>query len=369
MARHTDANGPAIERIEASAYKIPTDTPESDGTYAWDSTTIVVVEVAAGDHVGLGYSYTTEAAAVLIRGTLAEAVRGQPALDIPRAGCAMRNSVRNLGWAGVAATAASAIDSALWDLKAKLLESSVAGLLGRAREAVPAYGSGGFTSYDDAQLRDQLGNWVAAGLQMVKMKVGRDPADDPRRVGVAREAIGPDVALFVDANGAFDRKTAIAYADRFAEQGVSWFEEPVSSDDLAGLRLVRDRGPAGMAIAAGEYGYDALYFRRMLEAGAVDVLQADATRCGGISGFLRASALCEAWGLPLSAHCAPSLHVAVGCACPPVRHLEYFHDHDRIEHLLFDGAPKPVDGLLRPDLSRPGLGLEFRRQDATQYAV
>src|SRR6185437_11565506 len=203
----------------------------------------------------------------------------------------------------------------------------------------------------------------------VKMKVGRDPAIDPRRVEKARAVIGPNTELFVDANGAYSRKQALNLAEKFADLDVSWFEEPVSSDDLEGLRLLRDRGPAGMDIAAGEYGYDLPYFRRMLEAGAVDVLQADATRCGGITGFLRVGALCEARSLPLSAHCAPSLHAHAACSLSGFRHLEYFHDHDRIEHLLFDGALTPVDGALRPDLSRPGLGLEFKRKDAARYAV
>ena len=201
------------------------------------------------------------------------------------------------------------------------------------------------------------------------MKIGRHPAEDLSRVRAAREAVGPEAALFVDANGAYSRKQALAQAERFAELGVSWFEEPVSSDELEGLRLLRDRAPAGMDIAAGEYGYDLFYFRRMLEAGAVDVLQADATRCAGITAFLRVGALCESHGLPLSAHCAPSLHAHPACALPGFRHLEYFHDHDRIEHLFFDGAPTPVGGALRPDLSRPGLGLEFKRQDAARYAV
>jgi L-alanine-DL-glutamate epimerase-like enolase superfamily enzyme len=124
-----------------------------------------------------------------------------------------------------------------------------------------------------------------------------------------------------------------------------------------------------MEIAAGEYGLDAWYFRRMLEAGAVDVLQADATRCGGITGFMQAAALCLGFQVDLSAHCAPSLHAHPCCAALPVRHLEYFHDHVRIEHLLFDGAPTPVGGVLSPDLSRPGLGLDLKRADAWRYAV
>jgi L-alanine-DL-glutamate epimerase-like enolase superfamily enzyme len=362
-------SAPKVERLEASAYKVPTDAPESDGTYQWQATTLVVVEVAGGGRSGLGYGYADTATATLIRDLLADAVGGRDAMDVPGAWAAMVRAVRNLGRPGIASMAISAVDAALWDLKAKLLDLPLASLLGRVRDSIPAYGSGGFTSYDDGRLRDQLGGWASRGFTMVKMKIGRDPADDPRRMGVAREAIGPGVALFIDANGALSRKHALAMAEAAAGLGVRWFEEPVSSDDLDGLNLIRDRAPAGLDVAAGEYGYDLWYFRRMLEAGAVDVLQADATRCGGITGFLRASALCESRGLPLSAHCAPSLHVAACCASPPARHLEFFHDHDRIEHLLFDGAPRPRDGRLAPDLSRPGLGLDFKRADAARFAV
>jgi L-alanine-DL-glutamate epimerase-like enolase superfamily enzyme len=253
-------------------------------------------------------------------------------------------------------------------LKARLLDLPLVTLLGAVRDSVPVYGSGGFTSYSLAQLEAQLGGWIAEGITRVKMKIGAHPADDRDRVRAARKAIGSDAELFVDANGAYSRKQALAFADAFAELGVSWFEEPVSSDDLEGLRLLRERAPAGMDIAAGEYGYDLFYFRRMLEAGAVDVLQADATRCAGITGFLRVSALCEARSLPLSAHTAPSLHAHPCCALTPVRHVEYFHDHVRLEHMLFDGALTPVHGALHPDLSRPGLGLELKRSDAERYA-
>lgn len=265
--------------------------------------------------------------------------------------------------------AIAGVDAALWDLKARLLNLPLVTLLGKVRECVPAYGSGGFTSYTPAELQNQLSTWVKEGIRRVKMKIGRVPEDDLDRVRLARETIGDDVALFVDANGAYTRKQALEFAESFREFGVSWFEEPVRSDDLEGLRLIRDRGPAGMDIAAGEYGYDLLYFRRMLEAGAVDVLQADASRCAGISEFLRVGSLCEAHCLPLSAHTAPSLHAHPCCAIPEVSHVEYFHDHQRIEHMLFDGALKPIDGALHPDMSRPGLGLEFKRRDAERYAV
>jgi L-alanine-DL-glutamate epimerase-like enolase superfamily enzyme len=106
----------------------------------------------------------------------------------------------------------------------------------------------------------------------------------------------------------------------------------------------------------------------MLDAGAVDVMQADATRCGGITGFLQAADLCVAHHIPLSAHTAPALHAPLGCAVAPMRHVEHFHDHVRVEGMLFDGVPSPEDGRLAPS-EGPGLGLELRRADAERFAA
>jgi L-alanine-DL-glutamate epimerase-like enolase superfamily enzyme len=199
------------------------------------------------------------------------------------------------------------------------------------------------------------------------MKIGSEPDRDPERVARARAAIGP-AQLFVDANGAYDRKQALAMAEIFSDYQVSWFEEPVVHHDLEGLRLLRERTPAGMEISSGEYGFDLHYFRRMMEHGAVDVVQADATRCG-ITGFLQAAALCRAFHLPLSSHCAPALHLHPCCAAEPVRHLEYFHDHVRIERMLFDGVVVPVAGELAPDRGRPGIGIELKEDVARRYEL
>ncbi len=364
-----DRTGVTVERLDVSAYTVPTDSPESDGTYSWDKTTIVIVEVTAGGKRGLGYTYADIATATLIRATLAKVVTGRDAMDVPGCWLAMVESIRNLGRPGIASMAIAAVDSALWDLKARLLDVALVTLLGATRESAPIYGSGGFTSYSREQLQRQLGGWVAEGIPRVKMKIGREPSADPQRVADARAAIGEGTELFVDANGAYSRKQALALADTFAKLGVTWFEEPVSSDDLEGLRLIRDHAPAGMDIAAGEYGYDLWYFRHMLEAGAVDVLQADATRCAGITGFLRAAALVESHSMQLSSHCGPALHAHLCCAVTNFRHMEYFHDHVRIEHMFFDGVLTPIGGALRPDRSRPGMGLEFKRSDAEKYAV
>lgn len=360
----------AIENLAVSAYTVPTDFPESDGTITWDKTTIVIVEATAGDKRSLGYTYADVATATLINELLKDIVVGKDAMAVPGIWQEMVHAIRNLGRPGIASMAISAVDNSLWDLKARLLDMPLVTLLGAVRDGAPVYGSGGFTSYSREQLQRQLGDWVADGIPRVKMKIGRHPSDDPARVANAREAIGADTELFVDANGAYSRTEAMAMAQIFAsESGVTWFEEPVSSDDLEGLNFVRDRAPLGMDIAAGEYGYDLWYFRHMLEANAVDVLQADATRCAGITGFMRVGALVESRSMVLSAHCGPSIHVHPCCALNSFRHLEYFHDHARIEHMFFDGALTPLNGVLYPDLSRPGMGLELKRSDAAQYAV
>ncbi len=362
------SSGLTIRSGTARAYTIGTDAPEADGTFAWHKTTLVLVTLDAGEAQGMGYTYSHKVAAPLVRDLLENVVYHADPLDIQAIFSKLRYFQRNYGREGLAATALSAIDIALWDLKAKLLGQPLAKLLGSMRDSAPVYGSGGFTSYSDDQLRDQFLGWVDEGISRVKMKVGTEPERDLARVAAARKAIGPDIKLFVDANGGYSCKQALYFAERFfADSNVTWFEEPVSSDDLAGLSFVRERGPAGMDIAAGEYGWTAMGLQRMLAAGAVDVLQADATRCGGVTGFMDVAALADAHPLPLSAHCAPSIHMHLACAARPLRHVEYFHDHVRIERMLFDGFCPAQGGAMHPDLSRPGLGLELKTRDAEQF--
>jgi len=358
-----------ISASKVQVFTVPTDAPEADGTYAWDSTTMVLVSITSGTCVGLGYTYADTATGKLAGTLLEKIVTGCDAFAHGAILQSMYRYVRNLGETGIAMMAIGAIDNALWDLRARLLNVPLVNLLGRVRDSVPVYGSGGFTSYSDGQLQAQLGGWAHQSYSMVKMKVGAHPSDDPRRVSVARKSIGDDTELFVDANGAYTVTQALELALLFSELNIRWFEEPVSSDNLTGLNQIRSRAPHGMNIAAGEYGYTAWYFKRMIDAQAVTVLQADATRCGGISGFLDVASLCWAANIPLSSHCGPSMHLHVCCAVPRVIHMEFFHDHARIERMFFDGFCEPVSGLMKPDLTRPGAGLELKSKVAAPFAV
>jgi L-alanine-DL-glutamate epimerase-like enolase superfamily enzyme len=363
----------AIEAVTAAAYEIPTDAPEADGTLSWSSTVMVLVRARAGGHEGIGWTYAGKSAVTVVDEKLAEAVCGTDAFDLPAANLSMLRACRNLGQPGVAACAISAVDVALHDLKAKLLGTSLAGLLGRARNEVPIYGSGGFTTYDDEmtsrQLEQFVGEWK---IPRAKIKIGESfgtsEGRDLARVALARQVVGDDVELYVDANGGYTRKQAIRLGAVMAERfGVSWFEEPVSSDDLVGLREVRDQ--CRIDVAAGEYGWSPWYYAPMISAGAVDCVQVDVTRCCGVTGWLAVAHLAESNNLQVSGHCAPNLHASVAIAAPNLRHLEYFHDHVRIETLLFDGTLSPVNGALVPDGTAPGHGLALKDADAEKYRV
>jgi L-alanine-DL-glutamate epimerase-like enolase superfamily enzyme len=362
-----------IRRVEASAYTIPTERPESDGTLDWDSTTWVVVRVGTDDPAlpsGSGWTYAPAAVVPAITELLAPVVVGRSALDVVASWEAMAHTVRNAGRPGMMSMAISAVDTALWDLTARLLDLPLHRLLGAVRDDVPVYGSGGFITETDDELREQLSGWVEQGIPRVKIKIGERRGTcerrDLERVAVSRRTIGPDVELFVDANGGYDAQQAVRLARRLDELGVVWFEEPVSSDDHVGLRRVR--GAVAADVTAGEYGDSLAYFAHLLAADTVDCVQVDVTRCGGYTEWRRIIALAQANGLEVSGHCAPALHMAVAMATPNLRHLEWFADHVRIESRFLDGFPDPQGGYVVPQ-ETPGNGLAVREGDLASYRV
>ncbi len=361
---------PAIDSIDVSVYTVPTDAPEADGTIAWDSTTMVLVRINSGAVTGMGWTYGAPACGQVVSSVLSPIITGRSALDIGGCWDAMVKAVRNSARQGAIGYAISAVDIALWDLKARLLELPLHKLLGAVRERVPVYGSGGFTTYSPKQLENQLGGWAhEQQIPRVKIKIGEswgtEPERDLSRIGQARSVIGDGVELFVDANGGYSRKQAIRVITAASDQDVRWFEEPVSSDDLDGLREIRNSISAD--VTAGEYGFDLFYFRRMCDAQAVDCLQIDASRCGGISEWLRSAAVAASHGLEVSGHCGPHLHAHVAAATPNLRHLEWFHDHVRIEKMFFDGTLDPQGGTITPDNSAPGNGLTLRSSDVEAF--
>lgn len=357
-----------LDALETTVLRIPTDRPEADGTIRWNSTTAVIVEAHAAGAYGLGWSYAAAAAATVIADILRPALEDVEVDDVRAAWTAMVAAVRNVGRHGIAATAISAVDIALWDLKARTEQRALLDTLGACRRSVPIYGSGGFTSYSVDELTEQLAGWVDSGIPRVKMKIGTswgtEIDTDRDRVLAAREAIGRDAELFIDANGAYSTKQAIRLA-RDLEGTATYFEEPVSSDQLKEMAIVRRAIPQD--VAAGEYGWDPWAFAAIVDAGAVDILQADATRCLGVTGFLAAADIAYAAGLRFSAHCSPTIHAHAACAVPQISHVEYFHDHVRIEHMLFDGVPMRRGGEMVPDRDRPGLGVELKRGDAERF--
>jgi L-alanine-DL-glutamate epimerase-like enolase superfamily enzyme len=354
---------PTVDALQVWVLDFPTDAPEADGTATWTSTTMVLVQARSATAHGYGWTYGAAACASVITDLLAEHAIGRSAFEVSAANEAMHRALRNAGRPGIGGYALSAVDIALWDLKAKLLELPLADLLGRARDGVPVYGSGGFTTYDDQQLEEQLRGWTEqSAIPRVKIKIGEDwglrEDRDLARIQQARQIIGPEAELYVDANGAYTAKQASRLARGFQDFDVRWFEEPVSSDDLTGLARVRAASAAD--VAAGEYGFILPYFAAM--APTVDCLQADATRCGGITVWLRAAALAQSHGLDLSGHCAPHVHAHAAATIPTLRHLEWFHDHVRIENLLFDGTLDPTGGELHPGADgAPGHGVTPRR--------
>ena len=300
-----------VERIEVLAYQIPTDGPdgrESGGTLEWDSTTCVVVLASAAGQTGVGYTYGDVAVAHLIDSKLAGLALGADALAPAALWRAMFAQLRNLGRPGAGAMAVAAVDTAVWDLRARLLGQPLQRSLPAFHDRVPVYGSGGFTNYPN-----------------------RAPRPAAHRMGGAGH--------------------------------------PARQEDVTGLHQVRDAGPPGLDIAAGEYGFVLSDFARLLDSRAVDCLQADVTRCGGITGLLQVAGLAAAHQVDLSAHCAPALSAHAFCAVERLRHLEYFHDHVRIESMLFEGTLNPAGGALCPDPSRPGLGLCLRAADAETYLI
>ena len=287
-----------------------------------------------------------------------------------RLGRRWSQAVRNLGRPGIASMAISAVDAALWDLKARAARRCRwSTLLGRpcaTRRLFTGAAVSRRTRW--ATSESNSASWAAAGIKRVKMKSAANPTDDPSRVRAAREAIGRWPSFSSTPTVPIAASKPWRRPSGSPSSGVTWFEEPV--------RRTTSRASPDPRPSAGGHGHRCgrIWLRpRSISAGCSKPARSTSFKptrraAAASPGSCGSAALCKALVLPLSAHCAPTLHAPLGCAWPDFRHLEYFHDHDRIEHLLFDGAPCPAAACCARTSSRPGSGIEFRRQDAARYA-
>jgi D-arabinonate dehydratase len=278
--------------------------------------------------------------------------------------------VRGAGRKGAAFQAISTIDNALWDLKAKALGVPLYRLLGPAHKSVPVYGSGGWTNYTEDELVREQSRLVESGHLRTKMKVGKDfgkaEREDVTRLAAVRHALGDNIEIFVDANNGYYAKQAIRIAEEFAEFNIGWFEEPVLADDIPGLAAIAQS--ISIPVATGEHEYTKYGFRDLITAGAVDIVQADIGRVGGVTEWMKVAHLAAAFNLPMAPHAYCYLHIHPAMATQNLKVVELL-DIERIpmELYLVDPA-KPEGGALKPD-DRPGNGVQLDPHAVEKYRI
>jgi L-alanine-DL-glutamate epimerase-like enolase superfamily enzyme len=279
--------------------------------------------------------------------------------------------VRGYGRKGVAFCALSAVDIGLWDLKAKALGLPLYRLLGPYTDAVPIYGSGGWTNYTEDELVAEMTGYVEQGIKRVKMKVGKDfgrsEREDIQRLAAVRKAVGDDVAIYIDANNGYYPKQAIYMAKEFEQFQVGWFEEPVLADDIPGLAEIRRA--TTIPVATGEHEYTKYGFRALIAGGGVDIVQPDVGRVGGVTEWMKVAHLAHSFNLPVAPHAVQLVHLHLTCATPNLKVVEYLgnsHEGDKIWYTEF---PEHKDGMWSPYPDRPGLGLELDPHAVEKWAV
>jgi D-galactarolactone cycloisomerase len=322
---------------------------------------LTVVEVVGeGGAVGYGESYgTPEAVAAIVRETLAPRVRGRDVRDVELVWDDLRRAIGYHGPGGVMLEALSGLDIALWDLKGKDLGVPLSVLLGGHRPEVPVYAASVYLDAPEA-MAAQAGVFAAQGFDALKIKIGLDPETDLAAAEAVRRAIGPGVRMMVDANGAYDRRTAIRVGRLLDRLDAAWLEEPVATEDYEGYARVAQA--LDLPIAGGEGHYTRFGLRDLLVRGQVDIVQPDLTRCGGVGEARAAALMASAFGRRLSPHCwssvfglAAAAHLAA--AMPNAVSVEYDAHPNPLKDALVGGQLTARDGRLAvPD--RPGLGLE-----------
>lgn len=361
-----DQPGAKIRDVRTMLLSVPLDPPLSDSTHVLDCVQWIVVELETEDgrtgrSLMLTFDYGPTLLQRIVDNELKRVVVGRDARDIAGTWHACYSYCEYIGQSGVAAWGIAAIEIALWDWLGKALEVPVCQLFGGYRETIPAYGSGGWLSYNTEQLLAEVSGYLQRGFRAVKMKVGSaDIRRDVQRVREVRKLIGGEIRLMVDANQAWSPTQAIDFARKIADQDIFWFEEPVSRIDLDGY--CRVASTIDIPIATGEREYEIGAFRDVLVRGGASILQPDALRIGGLSQCLKVAHLAEAFGRPIALHFYKEIDIHVLAAVSNGLYLEYF---GWLDELLI--APLRVADGMASVPKEPGLGLELKPEALREY--
>jgi len=320
---------------------------------------------------GLGTSAGSTAVQAVVEDSLKEVLIGEDPFNIEKLWNLMFWTVRGVGRKGIAFCAISALDIALWDLKAKALNLPLYRLLGPYTDTVPVYGSGGWTNFSESELVAEQVGYVERGFPRVKMKVGKDfgmsEDEDVKRLAAVRKAVGDDVEIYVDANNGYYAKQAIRMSQIFEQFDVKWFEEPVLADDIEGLSVISQS--TTIPVATGEHEYTKYGFKELISRGGADIVQPDIGRVGGVTEWMKVAHIAHGFNLPVAPHAYQLIHLHVACATPNLKVVEYLGVSDQSDRVWYTEFPEPVNGMWSPYPDRPGLGLELDPDVVKKFKV
>lgn len=358
-----------IVDVASQVYRVPLSEPvlHSD-TRRYDAYWHVLVRTRTSEgQEGIGYAFSPsqamiQATQVMIEELKGAIIEGDP-FSLRSLWQGMWSRSNFLGRTGPVLYALSALDIALWDTLGKVTGQPLYKLLGGAKRRVPTYASFGlWRALGLEEIGRKAAEHISRGFRAVKLRVGGEqrPEAELERVRVVREAIGKDAQLMLDVNQGWFAAQAIRMGRRLEPYDIFWMEDPVAAEDVAGSAQVA--AALDIPITAGENHHTKFPFRRLLEAGAVDIVMVDLLRVGGISEWMKVAALAEVWNLPIVGHLMPEIHVHLLSALPHGLTVEYMP----WSLGLFQETPQVREGFLEPP-DKPGLGLELDEEALAHY--
>jgi L-alanine-DL-glutamate epimerase-like enolase superfamily enzyme len=366
----TDVSTTVVHNPEAFVIQDATIFPPKPGTKGSNA---LFVHIKTNEGIeGLAPAGGTVAPTrAVIEGALKEALINEDPFDIEYLWNRMFWLVRGYGRKGIAFCAISAVDIALWDLKAKALNLPLYKLLGPYTDTVPIYGSGGWTNFSEKELIEEQLSYVERGIPRIKMKVGKDfgtaEEEDIRRLAAVRKAVGDEVEIYVDANNGYYAKQAIRMARRFEEYNVKWFEEPVLADDIEGLASISRS--INIPVATGEHEYTKFGFTDLISRGGADIVQPDVGRVGGVTEWMKVAHIAHGFNLPVAPHAVQVVHLHLTCAIPNLKVVEYLGIVEQRDNFVYNDFPEPKNGMWSPYPDRPGLGLDLNQDVVKKYKI